>query len=175
MTFRIFAIAAMLGGLSLGASAAFVPYNVSVTFDDGGTLMGTITVDTTAACGPGIGLLGLVSSAGSLLSGAAYTGPSDFSSCGLSGVSSFEDQSTPGGTFLGLYTTAQIALNALASTYNFSSLSSELFVNNGVGVQRNLVSGAMTQVSAVPEPQALALLGLALAIGAITRRTIARV
>jgi len=175
MNLKTFTLAAMLAAFSLCASAAFVPYTVSATFEDGGSLMGTITIDTTAACGPGIGNLSLLSSAGSVLPGAAYTGPSDFSSCGLSGVSTFEDQSTPGGTFLGLYTTALIDLNALAATYNFSTNSSELFTSNGVGVQRVLVSGGMTQISVVPEPETLALLGLALAIGTITRRIIARV
>ena len=169
MAIKNLALAALLGGLSLGATAAFVPYEVTASFDDGGKLTGTITVDTSALCGSGIGDLNLVSSLGSQLVGATYIGPSNFSSCGYPIVASFEDLSTPFGTTLGLYLLPEMNLLALVQSYTFSTISHESTKINDVGVSRMLVSGEMVRLAAVPEPGTLALLALALTIGAAAR------
>jgi hypothetical protein len=88
-------------------------------------------------------------------------------------VATFEDQSTPSGYFLRLDLDPNIELQSLAPSYNFLTSSYEGIVVNGAFVQRNVVSGEMARESAVPEPGTMALVGLALAIGAATRRKIA--
>ena len=174
MSFKNFATAVLLSGLSLGASAAWVPYSVSSTFADGGTLTGTINVNPDASCGSGIGDMDLVSSATSGFAGAAYSGPSNFSSCGPLGVASFEDESTPGGTFLGLYLTATMQLQQLLPTYAFSTISFESRSVNGQPLSRQLIAGGMSRVSTVTLPGTLALTGLALVLGAGLRAFRAR-
>ena len=107
-----------------------------------------------------------MSSATSGFAGAAYSGPSNFSSCGLLGVASFEDVSTPGGTFLSLYLTPTMQLQQLLPSYAFSTISYEGRSVNGEFLSRQLIAGGMSRMSTVPLPGTLALTGLALVIGA---------
>jgi len=44
---------ALLAG-PMAANAVPIGFDVSGTFDDGGTLSGTITMDSEATCGPGV-------------------------------------------------------------------------------------------------------------------------
>lgn len=172
MNFKYLATALLLGGMSFSVSAAWVPYSVSATFTDSGTLTGTIRVNSNPSDCVNIKTIDLVSSTVGGFVGASYNEPS-FSSCGFFddswNIATFEDQSTPGGTFLRLNVTIRVA--ELLSSYTFSGF--EGFVENGVSVQRDL-TGSMSRIATVPLPGTLALAGLALVVGAGLRAVRAR-